>query len=246
MRVVLLFALSVMFLSGCVSNAPIKNYVAPGGSGLKWGTSCGSGVTKDGNTFKFSTGDNTCMTNGVVTGTFKQRDEINTNPFSVKTKATYTFETTLRFISTDYLRATIFQVHNGAYPGCQPPLSIDVTPDNIWLYTAYTRDNGNAGFVCWKEDFRDKEKFPTTSKINFPRDGSEHLFKVKVAFDGSAAFNVDVYLDGELVTSGKYDPPLDDPEFLISPHYYFKHGVYSSRVFEYEMYSTGMRLTKKK
>ena len=247
MRVVLLFLLSFMVLTGCVSNAPIKNYVAPGGSGLKWGTSCGSGVTRDGNTFKFSTGANTCKTNGVVTGTYRQRDEINTNPFSVNTKATYTFETSLRFLSTgyDYFRATIFQVHNGSFPGCQPPLSIDVTTDNIWLYTSYTHDNGN-GFDCWKEEMRDREKFPSMAKINFPRDGSEHLFKVVLAFDGTAAFQVDVFLDGELVTSGKYEPPLKNPSFLISPHYYFKHGVYSSAVFDYEMYSTGMRLTKKK
>lgn len=226
-------------LSGCV--APIKNYVAPGGSGLAWNTSCDSKVTREGNTFIFTDGPNTCKTNGKVTGTYSQRNEISSKAFPVTTKATYIFETNLKFISKYPRRGTIFQVHTGTNPGCAPPLMVQVDRGYFTLKSAYAKKFGDTIECLPTYIHSDASVFVA----DLMGDGKEHNFRTEVAFDGTAAFTVKVYLDDKLVVDGKFDPPIDDPDYIMPPRYYFKHGVYSAEVFDYELYSTDMRLSKK-
>ena len=68
------------------------------------------------------------------------------------------------------------------------------------------------------------------------RDGTEYKLNVLLNFDGKSGFDVDVYLDDKLEVSGKYSPPTGN-KYVASKYFYFKHGVYSRNMFDYEMKS---------
>ena len=68
------------------------------------------------------------------------------------------------------------------------------------------------------------------------RDGTEYKLNVLLNFDGKSGFDVDVYLDDKLEVSGKYSPPTGN-KYEASKYFYFKHGVYSRNMFDYEMKS---------
>jgi len=52
-----------------------------------------------------------------------------------------------------------------------------------------------------------------------------------------------VFLDGKLAAQGEYSPPKGKG-FITSKHFYFKHGVYSKRMFDYEMISQNMSVKR--
>ena len=68
------------------------------------------------------------------------------------------------------------------------------------------------------------------------RDGTEYKLNVLLNFDGKSGFDVDVYLDDKLEVSGKYSLPTEN-KYVASRYFYFKHGVYSRNMFDYEMKS---------
>ena len=67
------------------------------------------------------------------------------------------------------------------------------------------------------------------------RDGTDYKLNVILDFDGKSGFNVEVFLDGMLEVSGKYIPPKG--KAIPSKYFYFKHGVYSRNIFDYELKS---------
>lgn len=81
-------------------------------------------------------------------------------------------------------------------------------------------------------------------KTSIKRDGTPYKLNVILNFDGKSGFDVDVYLDDQLEVSGKYVPPKGGG-YVTSKYFYFKHGVYSMNMFDYEMKSTiSMKLIK--
>lgn len=234
-------------VTGCMTSYTLHEddkIAAPGSGGLRWRVSCESPVQRLGaDTFKFVTSKNTCTINGKISGTFQQRNEINTNKFSIDTIARYTFETNIRLISDNNDEVFIFQIHDATVPGCAPPLSIGVTEKSIRLTSAYKYRNDNV-IVCNGLSFHDEDRFGVIPNIDLIRDGTEYNFRVEVDFLGRSAFDVEVYIDDELVVGGRYEPAVNDKNYIKSKSYYFKHGVYSRYIFDYEMYSRGLRLKR--
>ncbi|NVK01345.1 MAG: heparin lyase I family protein [Oceanospirillaceae bacterium] len=243
--IVLIFSTAV--LGGCVSGQMRKDtkIIAPGSGGLSWRVSCDSKVERIDGGFKFVTNPNTCTKNGKITGTYNQRNEINTQPFSRNSNSTYIFESKLRFTSDSYTPAKIFQVHDATLDGCSPPLSVEVSPNHILLASAYKLKGDDGKGICLARNLYDTERgYSSRSRIDFPRDGSEHHFKVQVEFKGNEHFYVTVYLGGEEVIAGAYEPDVEAEDFMHSKRFYFKHGVYSSSVFDYELLSTDVSLRR--
>jgi hypothetical protein len=81
------------------------------------------------------------------------------------------------------------------------------------------------------------------SKARLRRDGTEQRLGVLVEFDGNGGFKATLMLDGAAQVSGYYDPSKQPREFQAK-RFYFKHGVYSQRMFNYEMSSRGMRVRR--
>jgi len=241
-------ATAASLLSGCVSGnlSPSTEIAIPGSGGLTWQISCRSAaVERLDNGFKFSTHPNTCTKNGKITGTFLQRSEINTGPISRSTTADYVFKSTLQFFSDDPMPVKIFQIHDGTVPGCPPPLSVEITETEILLVTKYKYDLGNNRVACsGKESFHDRAKFGSFPKIDFPRDGTPHEFRAEVDFKGNQHFYIDIYLDEKLVIGGLYAPPIENKHWIPSKSFFFKHGVYSEKMFDYEFISTNVELKR--
>ena len=68
------------------------------------------------------------------------------------------------------------------------------------------------------------------------RDGTEYKLNVVLEFNGNSSFKVAVYINDRLEALGKYSPPIERGYFK-SKYYYFKHGVYSQNMFDYELNS---------
>lgn len=235
-----------LFLVGCVSMMSQDTKVpASGSGGLSWRVSCDSKVERVENGFRFVTNDNTCTKNGKITGTYKQRNEINTNAISRTTRASYIFESKISITSDSSIPGKIFQVHDATLPGCSPPLSVEVGTHYISLASAYKYTVQEGDPICLPRKLHDKERgYESREPISFPRDGREHQFKVKVDFKGNEHFYVTVWLDDEEVIAGAYLPDVNAPDFMHSKGFYFKHGLYSASIFEYEMISKAVTLKR--
>ena len=73
--------------------------------------------------------------------------------------------------------------------------------------------------------------------------GTGQKLEVLIRFDGTGAFDTVVILDNIPQISGRYEPG-SQPQAFRPTNYYFKHGVYSRRVFDYVMTSRDMTVSR--
>ena len=179
--------------------------------------------------YVFKTSKNRC-----TGGSYNQRAEIYTKKaITLSTKAKYDFQTVFSFQDKSKSfypeKFDIFQIHDGRN-GCAPPLKVNVqSGGQLRLYADYKTGPGEQ---CVKDVIKSTGLGTTQIK----RDGTEYKLNVLLNFDGKSGFDVDVYLDDKLEVSGKYSPPTGN-KYEASKYFYFKHGVYSRNMFDYEMKS---------
>ncbi|WP_298430484.1 hypothetical protein [uncultured Jannaschia sp.] len=140
------------------------------------------------------------------------------------------FSTTTSFTTPTNNEFSIFSIHDGRN-GCAPPLQLFVREDGR-MYIASDIKTG-PGESCIRGTIGG------TSPARVKRDGTEQLLEVLVQFDGSGGFRSVVWLDGAVQIDGRY-APSQRPDAILSSRFYFKHGVYSKRVFTYTLRSTDM------
>lgn len=201
-----------------------------------WRVSCGAdpgAISKKGRTWTFRTSTNKCPG-----GIFKQRAELATDKISPRHKGAYKFNSTISMRSNADNKFSIFQIHDGRY-GCAPPLKVNVERNGHLKLTGDYKIGSAPGENC----VRDVLTSSGRSAARIRRDGTEHKLDVIVDFDGQGGFRVFVYLDDTLQINGAYNPERDKGYFQ-SEFFYFKHGNYSQYMFEYELVSRDMRVSR--
>ena len=199
-----------------------------------WNISCSmddDSITRKGNNWIFKTSKNRCEG-----GTFKQRAELS-SPKALKltTKAKYEFQSIFRMKSKESSGLSnleefeIFQIHDGRL-GCAPPLSVG------FLKTGKVRLLGDYKIGTADGQNCDKKIMFDVGDTVVKRDGTEYKLNVVLEFNGNSSFKVAVYINDRLEALGKYSPPIEKGYFK-SKYYYFKHGVYSQNMFDYELNS---------
>ena len=127
-------------------------------------------------------------------------------------------------------------MHDGR-DGCAPPLKVTVlSTGRFKLEADYKTGKGES---CVWNVFAQSTK----SNVVFKRNGQLQQLDVLVDFLGKQRFSVQVFLDGKLAAQGSYSPP-EGKDHITSRHFYFKHGVYSKRMFDYEMVSQNMSVKR--
>ena len=202
----------------------------------QWRVSCGvdrGAYEKRGKTHYFRTSSNHCPG-----GTFNQRSEIYTRNVTPKHKGTYVFSSTIAMHSNSRERFDVFQIHDERY-GCAPPLKLEVHPDGrLSLDSAYKLGSEPGDNCVPNRSLNGK-----FSQSRIKRDGTSYDLEVTVSFDGTGGFELWISLDDVQQIAGYYAPP-DDNRFFNATKYYFKHGVYSKNVFQYELTSKDMRVRR--
>jgi hypothetical protein len=199
----------------------------------RWQVSCGAdagSIRKEGKARIFRTSTNHCPG-----GIFTQRAEIYTDRVAPTTKGAYLFTAHLAMTSPVAEKYDIFQMHDGRR-GCAPPLKLTVLKSGRMELTSDLKTG--PGESCQRGWL---DRGPTPAR--FRRDGTEQKLEVLVNFDGRGGFAATVWLDGPVQLQGAYKVP-EDPKFFRSDFFYFKHGVYSERMFRYEMRSRDMQVRK--
>jgi hypothetical protein len=132
----------------------------------------------------------------------------------------------------------VFQVHDGR-DGCSPPLSVRWRLEGTLSFDSdYTKGKGMAG--CYVNLGLRQAEYQGPP---LQRDGTPYKFDATVEFDGNGGFDVSIAIDGKQSIAGKY-APSDNPDYVRSKRFYFKHGVYSRNVFDYELKSVRMKLSR--
>ena len=200
----------------------------------QWSVSCGvdkGSIQKKGKTRIFKTSTNHC-----TGGTFNQRAEITSKKVSRNHKGKYQFTSTISMTNDKNEKFDIFQMHDGR-DGCAPPLKVTVLGNGRFKLDAdYKTGKGES---CVRDVFAQSKK----SNVVFKRNGQMQQLDVVVDFLGKQRFSVQVFLDGNLAAQGNYSPP-EGQGYITSRHFYFKHGVYSKRMFDYEMVSQNMSVKR--
>ena len=200
-----------------------------------WNISCSvddGSISFNGNNWIFKTSKNGCKG-----GFFKQRAEISSpKALKLSTKAKYEFQSIFSIKSNEESRGILnvekfefFQIHDGRL-GCAPPLSIGFTKKGKLRLLGDYKVGESEGQNC------DRDIMFDVGNTVVRREGTEYKIKVVLDFDGKSAFAVAVYLNDKLEVEGKYSPPKED-KYFKSKYYYFKHGVYSENMFDYELKS---------
>ena len=201
---------------------------------MGWEVSCGvdrGSLERQKDRYTFRTSSNRCPG-----GIFAQRSELSSDHLSVNRPATYLFETTLQMMTASSEPFVVFQIHDGRN-GCAPPMSVRWQSNNTLSFDSdYTMNRGMDG--CFPNNELRKARY---NGPRLSRDGNPHLFRARITFDGLGGFDIAVEVDGVLALSGRYAPPVDT-KYMRSQKFYFKHGVYSQRVWRYELVSSGMRM----
>lgn len=201
----------------------------------RWKVSCSvdkGAITKKRGTYTFKTSTNRCKG-----GTWHQRAEIKTKKVSPSIKGAYLFESNIALSSLSHEKFDVFQIHDGR-DGCAPPLKVQVAPNGtIRLQSAVKLGPG--------EQCKPEDRTTGRSDVRIRRDGTEHNLRVLIQFDGNGGFATDVWVDNKLAVSGDYSPPKT-PGAFKSKHFYYKHGVYSKYMFDYQMTSRNMSVKKVK
>ena len=226
----IIYLVIIIFIFGSDSYAMDKYFGAPNKI-TDWRISCsvdkGSIIDNYPN-YIFKTSKNRCSG-----GTYNQRAEITTRKaITLSTKAKYNFQSifSIKDNKQDFIeKFDIFQIHDGRN-SCAPPLKVNIQPHGqIRLYSSYKTGPGES---CENDVIKTKGHKRTSIK----RDGTEYKLNVLLNFNGKGGFDVDVYLNDKLIVIGEYSPPRSD-KYIQSKHFYFKHGVYSKYMFDYEMKS---------
>ncbi len=225
----IVYSIIIIFIFGSNAYAMDKYYGAPNKI-TDWKISCGvdkGSLIDNYPSYIFKTSKNYCSG-----GTYNQRAEIYTRKaITLSTKVKYNFQSTFSIIDKMVygFKFNIFQIHDGR-DGCRPPLEVIVQPNGqLRLRSTYKTGPGES---CENEVMKSTGFGPT----KIIRDGTEYKLNVLLDFNGQAGFKVDVFLNDKLEVSGKYEPPVGK-KYKYSKHYYFKHGVYSKEIFDYEMKS---------
>ena len=200
----------------------------------QWRVSCGvdkGAIQKKGKTHIFKTSTNHC-----IGGTFNQRAEIKSEKVSRNHKGKYQFTSIIRMTNDKNEKFDIFQMHDGR-DGCAPPLKVTVLSNGRFKLEAdYKTGKGES---CVRDVFSQSRN----SSVVFKRNGQPQQLDVSVDFLGKQRFSVQVFLDGKLAAQGDYSPP-EGKGYITSKHFYFKHGVYSKRMFDYQMISQNMSVKR--
>ncbi len=199
----------------------------------RWQVSCSvqkGSITRKGRTWVFKTSPNMCPG-----GVFTQRAEIYTDRVRPNHKGSYLFEAHISMRTDTTEKFGVFQMHDGRL-GCAPPLKLDVLPSGrLELVSDYKTGPGES---CVRGKLTER-----ASPAKIRRDGTEQKLAVLVDFDGSGGFYVAVWLDDALQLDGTYRLPPGQGYFK-SEFFYFKHGVYSQRMFDYVLVSRDMRVKR--
>ena len=200
----------------------------------QWSVSCSvdkGSIRKKGKIRTFKTSTNHCPG-----GTFNQRAEIKSKTVSRNHKGNYLFTSTISMKSNSKEKFDIFQMHDGR-DGCAPPLKVTILGNGRFKLRAdYKTGKGEA---CIRDVFAQSIK----SNVAFKRNGELQKLEVFVDFLGQQSFSVQVFLNGNLAAQGNYSPP-EGQAYVASKHFYFKHGVYSKHMFDYEMISQNMSVKR--
>ncbi|MGX9355617.1 hypothetical protein ACS3SW_10790 [Roseobacteraceae bacterium S113] len=200
-----------------------------------WKTSCSvdsGSIQKKRGVYTFKTSTNRCPG-----GTFNQRAELTSKKVSPKIEGAYLFEANVAMVSNDSEQFDIFQIHDGR-DGCAPPLKVQVAPNGtIRLQSAVKLGPG--------EQCKPEDRTVGDPNVRIRRDGTEYNLRVLIQFNGAGEFLTNVWVDGKLAVAGAYRRP-DIPGAFKSKNFYFKHGVYSKNMFDYQMTSAGMKVKKVK
>lgn len=198
-----------------------------------WNISCGvdkGAIVKKGRTWTFRTSSNQC-----TGGVFNQRAEISTDRVKPTLKGAYLFRSYVTMTTRSNEKYDIFQIHDGR-DGCAPPLKVTVlSSGRILLASDFKTGPGES---CVRGQLTNR-----TSKDPIRRDGTEQLLEILVDFDGNSGFEVTIWVDGVFQINGSYRLPANKG-YMESKKFYFKHGVYSYRVFQYELISRDMKVSK--
>ncbi|MBB93771.1 MAG: hypothetical protein CML68_04080 [Rhodobacteraceae bacterium] len=198
-----------------------------------WQVSCAAdpgSITRKGKTWTFKTSTNHCPG-----GVWKQRAEIYSDRVNPTHKGTYLFRSTVSMTAGTNEKFDIFQIHDGRH-GCAPPLKVDVLPSGQIELTSDLKTG--PGESCERGALGRSARQGVIR-----RDGTPQLLEVIIDFNGLGGFDAFVRVDGTLQVSGSYMPPTG-AQYFQSKFFYFKHGVYSQRMFPYVLTSEGMTVKK--
>ena len=197
-----------------------------------WKISCSvdkGAIKKKGRNWVFKPSSNRCGGSKF----FKQRSELRSGNFSANRKGTYKFQSYITMKTSKSEKYDIFQIHDGR-SDCSPPLKVTVSSSGkLNLISDFKK-----GAKCIRSPLSNK-----SSSRGIKRNGTEQLLEVLVNFDGQGGFLVSVSIDGSKQISGKYTF-REGEGFFKSKFFYFKHGVYSRRIFDYELRSRNMRVRR--
>jgi len=199
----------------------------------RWAISCGAdaaAIKRKGKTWTFTESKNHC--DG---GLFAQRAEISTDPVPLSHKGAYLFKATISMTTNASNRFSLWQVHDSRL-GCGPPFQVYVEPSGSLVVGSDIKTG--PGESCIRRTIGNE---PTKGRIS--RDGTRHKLQVLIEFDGEGSFNATLWLDEEVQIQGRYQAQSDK---YRSEHFYFKHGVYSQHMFDYELISEDVSVTKVK
>lgn len=211
----------------CLSFVTLGASVASAGPLDRWHVSCSvdrGSILHRGSDWIFRTSSNHCPG-----GIFNQRAEISSDHINVSHRGNYLFETTIAMTTASTERFAVFQIHDGRM-GCAPPLKLDVEPNGAISLTSDIKTG--PGESCIRGAISEQSRNGVIR-----RDGTSHALRVLLEFDGTGSFTATVWVDGTAHLSGRYEIQTGQyrPE-----SYYFKHGVYSLNMFDYELVSSGM------
>lgn len=198
-----------------------------------WKVSCGAdagSIRHSQGVWTFRTSSNHCPG-----GIFNQRAEISTDPVPPSHKGAYLFTTNVAMRSPTTGKFGIFQIHDGRL-GCAPPLTVTVESDGRLFLTSDIKTG--PGESCIRGQLSGRR-----SAASIRRDGTEQELKVLVELTGAGGFHVTVWLDGKAQISGSFSSDAT-PQAYKPKKFYFKHGVYSQKIFPYTLTSRGMRVKR--
>lgn len=220
-----IFAAVVAFLLGLAGAPAHANPLN------QWKISCGvdaGAIKRHRNTWTFTESKNKC-----VGGVYGQRAEIASKKIPLSHKGSYLFRSTVSMTTNASNRFSLWQVHDSRL-GCGPPFQVYVEPSG--QLTVGSDIKTGPGESCIRRTLGNGP-----SKGRILRDGTKHDFQVLVEFDGKGNFDATIWLDGEVQVQGRYEAQNDK---YRSEHFYFKHGVYSQLMFDYELISENLTVTK--
>jgi hypothetical protein len=194
---------------------------------LSWSISCGvdnGSMYKKNGVWTFKPSKNKCPG-----GVFEQRAELNTKKMSINKKVKYSFFSSFNYTGISAYEFSVFSVHDGR-DGCAPPLQIFVGySGDIYLTGDYKIGTGEN---CRRDIL--KTVYYGNQRVN--KNGDEQTLRVDLDFNGKGAFGIEVFLNNILAAKSSYAFE-EGKGYMKSPSFYFKHGVYSRFIFDYEMQS---------